>query len=146
LPGMGGQFVRNKHRIIILLLGIFFTISCFRKDDTIGKWADNIKLSKKSVDLKAETDSVIITTKGDGWWVDGISFEGSRYSYYHREDINLESDSYLIKEDCFVVERRHKNTLFVKLNKNCTGHERIMTISLEAGDYFDGVTVKQAAN
>lgn len=137
---------KAMNRIIILLLGIIFTISCSRKDDTIGKWADNIKLSKKSVDLKAETDSVIITTKGAGWWVAGILFEGSRYSYYHREDINLESDSYLIKEDGFVVERRHKNTLFVKLNKNSTEHERIMTISLEAGDYFDGVTVKQAAN
>ena len=91
-------------------------------------------------------DSVIVTTEGDWWWIDGILFEDSTYSYYHREDINLESDSYSIKEDCFIVERRDKNTLFVKLNENKTGNGRIMNISLEAGNYFDYVNIKQAAN
>lgn len=45
-----------------------------------------------------------------------------------------------------MVERRDKNTLFMKLNDNNTAKERVMTITLEAGDYFDYVTIKQSSN
>lgn len=130
----------------ILIMGIFFIISCSEKDNYIGIWDDNIKLSTKNVSLKAKADSVLITTEGDWWWINEISFEDSTYSYYHREDINIESKYYSIKEYCFVVERRDKNTLFVKLNENNTGNERIMNISLEAGNYFDYVNITQVAN
>ena len=134
------------NKAIVLTLSVFMMISCSDKKDLIGKWDDNIKLSTKNVEFSAETDSVIITTEGDWWWIDGISFEDSTYSYYHHEDINLESDSYSIKENSFIVERRDKKTLFVKLNKNETENERNMNITIEAGDYFDHVNIKQAAN
>ncbi len=133
-------------KIILPFIGLFIMISCSDKKDPIGKWDDNIKLSTKSVEFTAKADSVTISTKGNWWWIDGITFENSRYSYYQREDINLESESYSIKEDQFTVERRNKNTLFIKLNENNTGKERSMHISLEAGDYFDYVNIKQAAN
>jgi hypothetical protein len=136
----------TMNKAFILILSVFFMISCSDKKDPIGKWDDIIKLSTKNVGFTAEKDSVTITTGGDWWWIDGISFEGSKYHYYHREDINLESDSYSIMENCFIVERRDKNTLFVKLNENNTGNERSMNITLEAGDYFDHVNIKQAAN
>jgi len=134
------------NKIIILLLGVLLMSSCSDKKNIDGKWSDIIKLSVKKVDFSAKADSVIITTKGDWWWIDEILFGDTIYSYNGRNDINLESDSYTIKEDCFVVERRDKNTLFVKLNENDTGEKRVMTIGIEAGDYFDGVTINQAAN
>jgi len=133
-------------KTMILVIGMFILISCKDKENPIGKWDDNIKLSTKSVELTAQADSVTITTQGDWWWIDGISFQDSTYSYYNREDINLESDAYSIKEDAFTVERRDKNTLFVRLKENNTGAERTMNIGLEAGDYFDHVSIKQAAN
>lgn len=133
-------------KTMILVIGMVILISCKDKLNPIGKWDDNIKLSTKSVELTAQADSVTITTEGDWWWVDGISFQDSTYSYYNREDINLESDAYSIKEDAFTVERRDKNTLFVRLNENNTGTERTMLIGLEAGDYFDHVSIQQAAN
>jgi len=133
-------------KTMILVIGMFILISCKDKENPIGKWDDNIKLSTKSVELTAQADSVTITTQGDWWWIDGISFQDSTYSYYNREDINLESDAYSIQEDAFTVERRDKNTLFVRLKENNTGAERTMNIGLEAGDYFDHVSIKQAAN
>lgn len=133
-------------KLMILVMGVFILTSCSEKEDPIGKWDDNIKLSIKSVDFTAKSDSVTITTEGDWWWIDGILFEGSTYSYYNQDDINLESDSYSIKEEHFVVERRNKNTLFVKLNENHTGMEREMNISLQAGNYFDKVIIVQSAN
>ena len=139
------NFVTMK-KTLFLVIGMVILVSCKNKDNPIGKWNDIIKLSTKSVELTAQADSVTITTQGDWWWVDGISFQDSTYSYYNRKDINLESDAYTITEDDFTVERRDKNTLFVRLNENHTGAERTMLIGLEAGDYFDHVSIKQAAN
>ncbi len=100
------------------------------------------------MELTSKTDSVIITTKGNWWGIEGISFENRTYRYYEREDdrenIDTESDSYSIIEECFVLERRDKNTLFVKINENNTGKERIMNITFSAGNYFDYVCIKQA--
>lgn len=134
------------NRALILMSIVFFTISCSDKDEPDGKWRDNIKLSTKEVNFTSEENSVAITTKGDWWWVAEIVFEDNTYSYYNSEDIDLESDSYSIQEDSFIVERRDKNTLFIKMNKNNTGLERILHITLEAGDYFDYVHIKQEAH
>lgn len=139
-------FFRTKTTAIVLLLGIFKVVACSDQEDPIGDWDDNIKLSTKHVDFKVEADSILITTEGAWWWVDGISFEDSVFQYYNREDIDLESDSYFISEEDFLVERRHKNTLFIKLEENNTGRTRVMKITLQAGNYFDSVTVKQAVN
>jgi len=131
---------------MILFFGLFILSSCSDKEVIDGKWDDNIKLSTKSVELTSKLDSVTITTEGDWWWIDAVSFEDSTYSYYGRKDINLESDSYSIIEEQFLIERRDKNTLFIKIDENNTGNERVMNITFEAGDYFDYVTIKQAGN
>lgn len=114
------------------------------KGDPIGRWSDNIKLSKKSVEFDAQADSVIIKTEGDWWWIEGIRLNDSIYQYYHRSDINLESDRYTIKEEEFVVERRDKNTLFIKMEENSAEEPRLLDITVEAGNYFDYVVIKQA--
>lgn len=133
------------HKYIIAIISIFLLSSCSDKERLTGDWDDIIKLSTKNVEFSANTDSITITTKGDWWWINWISIGDSIYTYNNRKDINLESNSYVIKEYCFIV-KRSKNTLFVKLNENNTGIERLMKIGLEAGDYFDGVSIKQAAN
>jgi hypothetical protein len=133
-------------KIMILFLGLLILSSCSDKKVIDGKWDDIIKLSTKNVELTSKIDSVTITTEGDWWWIDAVSFEDSIYSYYAREDINLESDSYSISEEQFLIERRDKNTLFIKLEANNTEKERVMNITLEAGDYFDYVTIKQAGD
>jgi len=130
-------------KILILIISLFLLLSCADKQDPEGLWDDIIQLSTKSARLKATTDSVTITTGGDWWWINGIEFNDSTYIYYNREDIDLESDNYSIQENCFLVERRDKNTLFVQLDENTTGNERSLIISLEAGDYFDNVVIHQ---
>ena len=132
-------------RLIIIFLSFVLISSCSDKEDPIGKWDDNIKLSTKIVEFGFSADSVLITTGGDWWWIDQISLDDISYSYYNNEDINLESDSYTILEDSFVVERRDKNSLFIELNENVTENERVMTIVLEAGNYFDYVYINQSA-
>ena len=116
----------------IILLITFF--SC-------GGWRDNIKLSVKEVEFKADGDSVLITTKGDWWWITEISVNDT--NYYDFEGIDVLSDHYRIAKDCFVVERRDKYSLFISLEANQTNIPRIVKIELQAGDYFDRVTIFQ---
>jgi len=125
--------------LLILNILILFS-SCSRKEKD-GDWDDNIKLSTKTDLFEATTDSVLITTKGDTWWVSYISVDNAYF--YGFEGANQLSESYIIKQDCFVVERRDKNTLFIKLKENDTNNNRIVTIGLQAGDYFDSVTITQ---
>ncbi|MBP8945629.1 MAG: BACON domain-containing protein [Paludibacteraceae bacterium] len=125
---------------ITLLIVSFITIySCSEKK--VGDWDDNIKLSTKAVEFSALSDSVTIKIGGSGWWVSDVSVNSDWF--YGFKDINLEADSYTIQQDCFVVERRDKNTLFIKVDENPLNVQRIITVGLEAGDYFDRVTITQ---
>jgi len=123
-----------------LLIVFFITIwSCSEQKD--GDWDDNIKLSTKAVEFSALSDSVTVKTGGSAWLISDISVN-SNY-FYDFSNINLESDSYTINQDCFVVERRDKNTLFIKVAENPLNAKRIITVGLQAGDYFDRVTITQ---
>lgn len=129
----------------ILIFCVFCIFSCSDKEEPIGIWDDNIKLSTKKAEFVSGADSVTIATEGSGWWIDAISFEGYTYSYYGNETVDLEANSYSIDEIDFVVEKRNKNALFVKIEKNTTGKERELSITFQAGNYFDYLTIVQAA-
>jgi len=126
-----------KKVLILVIAGILF--------NACGKWSDNIHLSVKNATFRAEADSIIITTKGTSWWIDNVRIDNTSYSYYNNDSINLLGDSYILKDDCFIVEKRDRTTIFVKLDANTTGNEKYMTITFEAGDYFDYVHIKQLA-
>jgi len=128
------------HLLAIILISVF-NFSC--DDQLIGKWDDNIHLSTKNVEFKATTDSVTITTGGSSWWITYICVEGD---YFHDfRNIDLETDSYTIQYDSITVERRDKNTLFIKIKENPNNVQRNISIGLEAGDYFDRVYITQKA-
>ena len=141
------QLILKQMRIIVVMVSIFSLLfSCSDKEEPIGKWDDIIKLSEKEVDFLAATDSVIITTQGTWWWVQSISLNGKSYLYYDTAGIDLESDNYTIEEAEFTVERRDATTLFVKMNANTSNKMRVLDITLEAGNYFDRVCIRQAAD
>lgn len=127
-----------------LLIITSILASCSAFDEPDGKWDDNIKLSAKKFNFVADADSVTINTKGDWWWIDGISLNDINFCYYQRDGIDLESDSYTLKDSCFVVEKRDQHTLFIKMDKNPTKESRVLTVSLQAGDYFDSIKVTQS--
>ena len=130
----------KKINLIILLTIGFFSCSkiCDRKD---GDWDDNIHLSTKTAEFNASGDSIVIKTGGDWWWISDISVDSTWY--YSFTDVDLQSDNYKIKQSCFDVQRRDKNTLFIKVDANPKNVKRIITVGLEAGDYFDRVIVTQ---
>jgi hypothetical protein len=120
------------------ILSILFINLCL---SSCGLWKDNIKLSTRSAVFNGNGDSILITTKGGGWWISSISVDDKNYAHFPGVDIL--SDNYVIKEDCFVFERREKYTLFIKLDENPLNVNRIVIVVLQAGDYHDGVKITQ---
>ncbi len=141
-PALNFSFLIMK-KLLVLLAWMALFSACHKTPD--GKWEDIIKLSVKNVQFGSDADSVIVTAQGDWWWIDGITFNDSTFCTQADENYKPETEHYTFARNGYVVEKRDKHTLFVKLDKNSTGKERTLSVSLEAGDYFDGVTVKQAA-
>jgi hypothetical protein len=134
--------MKNMKRVLNLV--IIFVIAFFSCSKIIerrpGDWDDNIHLSVKVAEFDASGDSVTIKTEGSWWWITGISVDNTHYGM---KDVDLQAESYSIKQDCFDVKRRDKNTLFIKVEANPKNVKRIITVGLEAGDYFDYVTITQ---
>ena len=56
---------------------------------------------------------------------------------------NWFNDMFKVELDSFRIERRDKNTLFVKATKNNYKTQRQLLITLESGDYFGHLTITQ---
>jgi hypothetical protein len=130
----------NLSFFVILAVTIY---SCINNIDK-GRWDDNIHLSAREFTFNGSGDSAIISTEGTSWWISDIAVDTTYY--YAFTDINMLADKYSIKKDCFFVEHRDRKTLFVKVNANPFNVKRIITIGIEAGDYFDRITITQKSN
>lgn len=135
--------MKNKLNIFYLIALTLFIYSCSNSnnDRPIGQWDDVIKLSTKDVTFKSTSDSITITTEGNWWWITEITVNNEHFAI--PDSINIESDNYVIKQDCFTVEKKNNNTLYIELDENRTSTERIVVVELEAGDYFDRVIITQ---
>ncbi|MDX1718913.1 MAG: hypothetical protein R3353_02045 [Salegentibacter mishustinae] len=129
--------MKNAH--LILFFVTVFLLSC--SDSKDGIWEDNIELSQKEVQFGASQDSVIVTTKKDGWWIVEVSLNGAT-DFEQMENSNGE---FLMDENKFTIERRSPKKLYIEMSPNSTNSERKLIISLQNGNYFDGITIKQAA-
>jgi hypothetical protein len=131
--------IMKKTSIFILIV---FSITLILS--SCGGWRDNIKLSTKTARFSSKGDSILITTKGDSWWLSYISVDNKMFDKF--DGIDVLADSYIVKQDCFIFQRRDKNSLFIKLEPNPLNLKRIVIFELEAGDYFDRVTITQNPN
>ncbi|MPM95194.1 hypothetical protein SDC9_142347 [bioreactor metagenome] len=129
--------------IIISIFAIILSLSIFSCSKPLGGWDDNIFLSTRYVELSELEDSVTIKTGGNFWWINGLSINGTEY--YNLKFTNMQKDRYSIKKDFLYVEHRDPTTLFIKVDPNPNTQKRIIRIDLEAGNYFDNVTINQKA-
>lgn len=133
-----------KRKLIFGIISILFLslLSC-ESDRPDGDWDDNIKLSTKEVGFSAESDSVIITTEGTWWWINGISLNDDSYDI---SGINTAQDNFLIEESEFTIERKNTKEIHISMTENQSATERTLTIGLQAGNYFDGIKIVQSGN
>ncbi|MGO4918307.1 hypothetical protein [Maribacter spongiicola] len=129
--------------VTFLLFMILSTISC-DKSTIDGEWDDNIHLSEKNITISAEATTVLITTEGSSWWIAGILFYDD--SDYDISDTDTTQEDFVIATEDFSIERKNAKEIHVSMTQNNTGSERTLTVSLKAGNYFDGFKVHQSAD
>ena len=128
---------------ILALIG-FFMNSCTKSEneEIIGKWDDNIKLSQKTATLNSNENSITITTESTFWWLDGISLSNKNIEL---TDVEKLSKNFVLTNSDFQVERKEDGKkIIITLNQNNTNSERILVVSMQNGNYFDGVRITQA--
>ena len=130
----------------LMIFGLLMLSSCTDKEETNDIWKDKINPSPKYAELSAKTDSVSFTTEYDGWTIDHICIEDSSYRYFDSKDFNFQADTFTLSGDVFYMKKSDGHTLFVRLNQNNTGQERYMSIDFQSGNFFEEVSIKQAAN
>ncbi len=111
-------------------------------DEQDGKWDDNIKLSTKTITMPASKSSFTVNTQSTNYWVDAISFNGevadlSQIDQYSK-NWNFESTEYEIER------KEDGKKIAITMNANTSGADRVLIISLQNGNYFDGIRVTQA--
>ena len=119
-----------------------FLISCSTIGNENGKWDDNIKLSQNTVTLNSNENSITITTESTYWWLNGIYLNNNSVDIANVDKV---SKNFVIINPDFQVERKEDGKkIIITLNQNNTNSERVLVISMQNGDYFDGVKLIQA--
>ncbi|KQN35207.1 hypothetical protein ASE92_11340 [Pedobacter sp. Leaf41] len=131
--------MKNIPYCILISVMILLLISC-KKDQPIGKWKDNIKLSQKAATLNANLNSMTINTESTSWWLNNIML--------NKVDVDLSTvkktdKNFVVNHTDFRVERINGNTIVITMNRNITGFDRLLTIGLQNGNYFDGIAITQ---
>jgi hypothetical protein len=132
----------SKLKLIGMVMVLISSFSCSNSDRPDGDWDDNIKLSQKEAKLTSENDSIVITTEGEGWWINGVRLNGNS----DFEVIENSNGQFLIDENEFKVDRRSSKELYIEMSNNTSGSERTLIISIQNGDYFDGIKITQSTN
>lgn len=126
-------------KISVIFLILISNLSCSDSGET---W-DLIQLSQKKVEFNNEQNSIIITTKGEWWWIDEISLNNTTVNL---SDIDTRNENIVIETSEFKIERKNNTKIHIEMTKNQTGSERKLIIVLNAGDYYDRIKVTQSAN
>ncbi len=129
--------MKKVHFILLILTAFAFSCS----DSKEGDWDDNIELSQKEVQFTNSENSIVITTRQDGWWINDVTLNGTAV-FVKTENPNGE---FLLDEDEFMIERRSSKELYIEMAANTTGAERVLKIGLQNGNYFDGISITQPA-
>lgn len=131
-----------KEKLIFGIISIFIlSLASCNSNEPDGKWDDNIKLSEKEVTISAESKALIITTKGTWWWINGIALDDDWG--YDISEIDTTKDDFFIEENEFTIERKNGAEIHISLTANQTNVDRILTLGLQAGNYFDGIKIIQ---
>ena len=127
----------------ILTLTVFFIAILSCSDSKDGYWDDNIKLSQKEVQFSSEQNISEISTEGTGWWIGEISMDGALLDL---NGVDTTKENFTIEETEFSIERKNATEIHIKMKQNQTELERVLSIGLQAGNYFDGIKITQSGN
>ena len=129
--------------LVLLISLLFISTACSEKNDSpVGFSEDIIKLSQKEASFSSSGDSIVITTEGETWWVENISLDGTSFDL---QEVNTLNGNFEISAEDFVILRKNATEIHISMAANSTQTDRVLIISLEDGNYFDGITITQTA-
>ena len=129
--------MRQTYYFLSFVLLLFVFISC--SNDVVGKGTDTIGLETKEVFFKSSKDSIELRTrKGDDWWLTEIS---TKDTIYRTHSLNVQ----VIEGGGLYVEKTGRKSIFIRIDSNLTGLERRFTTVIQAGNYYNTITIIQKA-
>lgn len=134
--------MKQTLKLIGLIAFTLILASC-SIDRLDGDWDDNINLSTRLIHFDKNKNAATVKTRGSSWWINGVLVNGKDFSSAQDQNIDLKLDSYTFKGDWFTVEKKDKTTLNIDMDENHTETERKIIIHLQAGNYFDRVSITQ---
>ena len=130
--------MRQTYYFLSFVLLLFVFISC--SNDVVGKGTDTIGLETREVFFKSSKDSIELRTrKGDDWWLTEIS---TKDTIYRTHSLNVQ----VIEGGGLYVEKTGRKSIFIRVDSNLTGLERRFTTVIQAGNYYNTITIIQKAN
>lgn len=153
-----------KRLLYIALFCMPFIISC-KSDLKEGKWGDIIKFNTKEASFGVDGGTKIITSKGDWWWIlPSISVGKDYISLENNPDIEIEmgkakgwdnpnviydegADMEIkkITGEWYTITKDTYKSLIIETKPNETALPRSFVLHIEAGNYFDYITVSQSS-
>lgn len=144
-----GYTMKQFKFLLIIFLGIMTSLlsSCSKAD---GDWPP-MKLTKQKITFKAkESIDSIQVTNYSMMWINRI-YEGES-NYPTKEYYNIDTtyhDAQVIQGDWFQatadIMPSKKNWMYIHVDKNTSGKDRELTITLTVGDVFNDISIKQLA-
>jgi hypothetical protein len=133
----------SKYRYLIhsllLIVGLSYLVSSCTSQE--GAWEDNIKLSQKEATFSAASDSLTFITNGDAsWWISNIRLNETTVAF---NLIKTTIDTFQIIENDFSIIKKSKTELQITMGPNPTDEQRTLSVGLQAGNYFDRITISQ---
>ena len=154
-------------KISFLFVGILFILlhSC-DNSEIDGIWSDIIKFNTKEAKFEATGGTQKITSKGDWWWILNYISNGQEYTnLQNNPDIHVEmgkikgwdnpnaiydegADMEIkkIEGTWYTITKDTYQSLIIETKPNDTGKFRSFVLHIEAGNYFDYITISQSAN
>ena len=110
----------------------------------IGKSPDLIGLSETELELSGDWETVRISTKGQGWWINNIRLDGEvRYTPTLGENEKLVATGEFYARCDWLEVKCENYDIIISVGPNDVVNERTFRIELQAGNYFDAIEGRQ---
>lgn len=156
--------MKDLYYCVLLLLSASL-FSC-EQTEIDGLSNDIIEFDSKTAKFDANGGSKTINSKGDWWWIcKNIDLQDSTIFIGNSKDLKVEMGKMKdwdnpnviydeganmeirkIEGPWFSITKNTNKSLIIETRPNTTNTERTLAFTIQAGNYFDYITVHQSAN
>lgn len=139
--------MKLKSLLMIMLATLaVLLVSCNNNNTEIeGDWDDNIHLSTRYASFDNNEGSATVTTENGWWWFNEVNINGEHYIPEYQTNM-FDKEYITIVADWLTVDRVESKKIRLAVKPNLSGSDRTAYVHVQAGNYFDHITVTQTKN